>query len=101
MQPHIRFNYVFPRFHPDLYNYGDRIIVQVASGRFGVYRDYLDMGAAPQVIRDHLGIPIEVAIAVVDERLRREGIREQVSLIASGGIRSAADVAKAIALETP
>ena len=43
------------------------------------------MGAAPQVIRDHLGIPIEVAIAVVDERLRREGIREQVSLIASGG----------------
>jgi len=59
------------------------------------------MEAAPQVIRDRLGIPIEVAIAVVDERLRREGIREQVSLIASGEIRSAADVAKAIALETP
>lgn len=179
--------------HPDLKKYGDHIIVQVASGRFGVHKDYLDAGAAveikigqgakpgigghlpgekvtseissirmipegtdalspaphhdiysiedlsqlvyaikeatdytkpvfvkiaavhnvayiasgiarsgadgivingfkggtgaaPQVIRDHLGMPIEIAIAVVDERLRREGIR------------SAADVAKAIAL---
>lgn len=55
-------------------------------------------GAAPQVIRDHLGIPIEVAIAAVDDLLRKEGIRNEVSLIASGGIRSSADVAKAIAL---
>ncbi|MFQ6051968.1 MAG: glutamate synthase-related protein [Candidatus Hydrothermarchaeota archaeon] len=55
-------------------------------------------GASPKVIRDHLGIPIEIAIAVVDERLREEGIRNEASIIASGGIRSAADVAKAIAL---
>jgi len=55
-------------------------------------------GAAPQAIRDHLGIPIEVAIAAVDDRLRGEGIRSEVSLIASGGIRCSADVAKAIAL---
>ena len=55
-------------------------------------------GAAPQVHRDHHGIPIEAAIASVDQRLREEGIRHWGSIIASGGIRSSADVAKAIAL---
>ena len=191
--------------HPDLYPYGDHIIVQVASGRFGVNKDYLDMaaaveikigqgakpgigghlpgekvspdisktrmiptgsdaispaphhdiysiedlsqlvyaikeateyskpvfvkiaavhnvaaiasgiarsgadgividgfrggtGASPQIIRDHLGIPIELAIPAVDDRLREEGLREEVSLIASGSVRSAADAAKLIAL---
>lgn len=45
-----------------------------------------------------MGIPIELALASVDKRLRDEGIREQVSLIAGGSIRSSADVFKAIAL---
>jgi glutamate synthase domain-containing protein 2 len=191
--------------HKDLYPYGDHIIVQVASGRFGVHKEYLDVaagveikigqgakpgigghlpgekvtssiaetrmiprgtdalspaphhdiysiedlsmlvyalkeateykkpvlvkiaavhnvaaiasgiarsgadavvidgfrggtGASPKVIRDHLGIPIEVAIAAVDDKLREEGIRNEVSLVASGGIRSSADAAKIIAL---
>ena len=55
-------------------------------------------GAAPRVFRDHVGIPIEAAIASADAKLRQQGIRNQVSLIASGGIRESADVAKAIAL---
>lgn len=55
-------------------------------------------GATPTVIRDNVGIPIEVAIAAVDDRLRSEGIRNQVSLVASGGIRNSADVVKSIAL---
>ncbi len=55
-------------------------------------------GAAPTVIRDNVGIPIELAIAAADARLRAEGIRNQVSLIAAGSIRSSADVVKAIAL---
>ncbi len=55
-------------------------------------------GAAPTVIRDNVGIPIELAIAVVDQRLRDEGIRQQASLIAAGGFRSSADIIKAIAL---
>lgn len=55
-------------------------------------------GAAPRVIRDHVGIPIEVALAQVDERLRKEGIRNQASIIAAGGIRGSADIVKAIAL---
>lgn len=55
-------------------------------------------GAAPTRIRDHVGIPIELALASVDERLRQEGIRNQVSLVVGGSIRSSADLVKAIAL---
>ncbi len=55
-------------------------------------------GAAPTRIRDNVGIPIELALAAVDQRLRDEGIRNQVSLIAGGSIRSASDVVKAVAL---
>ena len=55
-------------------------------------------GAAPTRIRDNVGIPVELALAAVDQRLREEGIRNQVSLIAGGSIRSAADVVKAVAL---
>ncbi len=55
-------------------------------------------GAAPTRIRDNVGIPIELALAAVDQRLRQEGIRGEVSIIAGGSIRSSADVVKAIAL---
>ena len=55
-------------------------------------------GAAPKIIRDNVGIPIELALAAVDTRLREEGIRNQASVVISGGIRNSGDVAKAIAL---
>lgn len=55
-------------------------------------------GSAPTRIRDNVGIPVELALASVDERLREEGIRGSVSLIAGGSIRNSADVVKAIAL---
>lgn len=55
-------------------------------------------GAAPTRIRDNVGIPIELALASVDERLRQEGIRGDVSILCGGSIRSSADVVKAIAL---
>lgn len=55
-------------------------------------------GAAPTRIRDNVGIPIELALASVDTRLREEGIRDQVGLVVGGSIRNAADVVKAIAL---
>ena len=55
-------------------------------------------GAAPTRIRDNVGIPIELALAAVDQRLRDEGIRNKVSLVVGGSIRSSADVVKAIAL---
>lgn len=55
-------------------------------------------GAAPTRIRDNVGIPIELALAQVDKRLRDEGIRNDISLVVGGSIRSSADVVKAIAL---
>ena len=55
-------------------------------------------GAAPTRIRDNVGIPVELALAAVDERLRQEGIRSEVSVVVSGSIRSSADVVKAVAL---
>ena len=95
-------------------NYQKPIIVKVAAVHniaaiaSGIARSGADMiaidgfrggtGAAPTRIRDNVGIPIELALAAVDQRLRDEGIRNSVSLIAGGSIRSAADVVKAIAL---
>ncbi|MCD6352246.1 MAG: alpha-hydroxy-acid oxidizing protein, partial [Armatimonadetes bacterium] len=80
-------------------------VAAIASGivRAGADIIYLDgfrggTGAAPTVIRNNLGIPIEVALAAVDQRLRQEGIRNQASIIAAGSIRNSADLAKAIAL---
>lgn len=55
-------------------------------------------GAAPTRIRDNVGIPIELALASVDQRLREEGIRNEVSLVVGGSIRNSADAVKAIAL---
>lgn len=55
-------------------------------------------GAAPTRIRDNVGIPIELALASVDQRLRDEGIRNNVSIVVGGSIRSSTDVVKAVAL---
>jgi len=80
-------------------------VAAIASGivRAGADIIYIDgfrggTGAAPTMIRNHLGIPIEVAVAAVDSRLRKQGIRNQCSIIAAGSIRNSADLAKAIAL---
>jgi glutamate synthase domain-containing protein 2 len=80
-------------------------VAPIASGIARAGADYIAIdglrggtGAAPTIIRNNVGIPIELAIAAVDSRLRQEGIRNQVSLIAAGSIRSSADVVKAIAL---
>ena len=43
-------------------------------------------------------MPLEYAIPKVHDFLDAEGVRDDVTLIASGGIRSAHDVAKTIAL---
>ena len=142
--------------HQDFYQYGPHTIVQVASGRFGVHKDYLEAGAAIEIkmgqgakpgIGGHLPghkvgpdisrtrmipegtdaispaphhdiysiedlrqlvfslkeateykKPVMVKIAAVDQRLRDEGIRDQVSVVVGGSIRNSADLLKAIAL---
>ena len=94
-------------------NYKKPVIVKVAAVHniaaiaSGIARSGADIiaidgfrggtGAAPTRIRDNVGIPIELAIASVDQHLRNEGIRNNISLVAGGSIRSSADVVKAIA----
>ena len=55
-------------------------------------------GASAEVVLDHSGIPTVPAIVQAREALRELGLYGEVSLIASGGIRSGADMAKALAL---
>ena len=55
-------------------------------------------GAAPTRIRDNVGIAVELALASVDRRLREENIRDDVSIVVGGSIRSSADIVKAVAL---
>ena len=89
-------------------NWEKPVIVKIAAIASGVARSGADIiaidgfrggtGAAPTRIRDNVGIPIELALASVDARLRDEGIRNDVSVVVGGSLRSAADVVKAIAL---
>ncbi len=55
-------------------------------------------GASAEVLIEHSGIPTVPAIVMAREALRELGLYGKVSLIASGGIRHGADVAKALAL---
>ena len=55
-------------------------------------------GASAEVLIEHSGIPTVPAIVMAREALRELGLYGTVSLIASGGIRNGADVAKALAL---
>jgi glutamate synthase domain-containing protein 2 len=80
-------------------------VAAIASGMVRAGADFITIdgfrggtGAAPRIIRDHAGIPIELAIAVVDQRLREEGIRHKATLCAGGSIRYSADLVKALAL---
>ncbi|MBI4281903.1 MAG: alpha-hydroxy-acid oxidizing protein [Chloroflexi bacterium] len=59
---------------------------------------YGGTGAAPDIAKKNIAMPIEYAIPKVHRFLTEEGVRDEVCLIASGGIRTAMDVAKAIAL---
>jgi glutamate synthase domain-containing protein 2 len=59
---------------------------------------YGGTGAAPEIAKKNIAMPIEFAIPRVHSYLSEENIRDEVVVMASGGIRSAYDVAKIIAL---
>ncbi len=59
---------------------------------------YGGTGAAPNIAKKNIAMPIEYAINMVHQFLVNEGVRDEITLIVSGGIRSPYDVAKAIAL---
>jgi glutamate synthase domain-containing protein 2/ferredoxin len=78
-------------------------MVAVGSYYAGAHIIHLDgsyggTGAAPDIAKKNIAMPIEFAIPKVHKFLTAEGIREKITLIASGGIRTAHDVLKAIAM---
>jgi glutamate synthase domain-containing protein 2 len=82
-------------------NYIAYIAVGVARmGADGIIMDGqgAGTGAAPAVVRDNIGLPIEIAVPVVDQALRREGLRDGFTVVAAGRVSSAEDTAKLIAL---
>jgi glutamate synthase domain-containing protein 2 len=59
---------------------------------------YGGTGAAPEIAKKNISMPVEYAIPRVHRYLVEEGIRDEIVIMASGGIRTADDLAKAIAL---
>ncbi len=72
----------------------------VAAGADVVVVDGLQggTGATQTVFIEHAGIPTLPAVRIAAEALREIGKQDEVQLIVSGGIRSGADIAKALAL---
>ena len=66
-------------------------ILQIDGGYGGT-------GAAPEIAKKNIAMPIELAIPRIHRALVEEGIRDRMTVLASGGVRTAWDVAKAIAL---
>ncbi len=72
----------------------------VAAGADCVVVDGLQggTGATQDVFIEHAGIPTLAAVRMASDALREIGKHHEVQLIVSGGIRTGADVAKALAL---
>lgn len=76
------------------------VALAVKSGADVVVLDGMQGGTAAtqDVFIEHAGIPILAAIPQAVEALEELGLHREVQLVVSGGIRSGADVAKALAL---
>ena len=78
-------------------------MVAVGSYYAGAHIVHLDgsyggTGAAPDIAKKNIAMPIEYAVPKVHRFLQQEGVRDKITVIASGGIRTPYDVAKIIAL---
>ncbi len=71
--------------------YAGAHILQIDGGYGGT-------GAAPEIAKKNIAMPIEFAIPKVHRYLLKEGIRDELVVLASGGVRTAYDIAKSVAL---
>jgi|TARA_B100001013_G_scaffold76985_1_gene41197 glutamate synthase domain-containing protein 2 len=55
-------------------------------------------GAAPSVVRDNVGLPIDLVVSWVDRILTQQNLRNGFSVIAAGAVSNAEDTAKLLAL---
>lgn len=82
---------------------GDVDMVAVGAYHAGANVIHLDgayggTGAAPDIAKKNIAMPIEYATAQVHDFLVDEGIRDEVALMVSGGVRTPEDLLKAVAL---
>ncbi len=79
---------------------GYDVALAVKSGADVIVVDGMQGGTAAtqDVFIEHVGIPTLPAVRMAVEALQELGMHRKVQLIVSGGIRSGADVAKALAL---
>jgi len=78
-------------------------MVAVGSYYAGAHIIHIDggyggTGAAPDIAKKNIAMPIEYAIPKAHRFLEKEGIRDRIALVASGGIRTPYDIIKIIAL---
>ena len=78
-------------------------MVAVGSYYAGAHVIHLDgsyggTGAAPDIAKKNIAMPIEYAIPKVHRFLEAEGVRDEIALIGSGGVRCAHDIIKTVAL---
>jgi glutamate synthase domain-containing protein 2 len=78
----------------------DDVKIAAKTGADGIVIDGSEggTGAAPVVASTHLGIPTLPAVVQAVRALEEMGVKDEVSLVVSGGIKDGADVAKALAL---
>ena len=78
----------------------DDVKIAAKTGADGIVIDGAEAGtgAAPVVASTHLGIPTLPAVVQAVRALEEMGVKDEVSLVVSGGIKDGADVAKALAL---
>src|SRR6201996_2549694 len=76
------------------------VALAVKAGADVIVLDGMQGGTAAtqEVFIEHVGIPILAAIPPAVQALKELGVHREVQLVVSGGIRSGADVAKALAL---
>ncbi|MFC1580557.1 glutamate synthase-related protein [Thermodesulfobacteriota bacterium] len=78
-------------------------MVAVGSYYAGAHIIHLDgsyggTGAAPDIAKKNIAMPLEYAVPKVHRFLQDEGVRDKITVIASGGIRTPHDLAKIVAL---
>ncbi|HRX51425.1 MAG TPA: glutamate synthase-related protein [Candidatus Krumholzibacteria bacterium] len=55
-------------------------------------------GASPNIIKGQMGMHVEYAVPLIHDRLVRDGLRNQVTFMVAGGVRTYEDVVKLVAL---